>query len=47
MPRWHEDHQPVDVAALNRFQSVSDQAVVVGDLVLRVGVASEAEQAFP
>jgi hypothetical protein len=41
MPRRHEDHQPVDLAALDRLQLVGDLLVVLGAFVKRVGVFSE------
>ena len=47
MPRRHEDHQPVNLAPLDRLELLADALVMLGRLVLRVGVTSEAEKAAP
>jgi hypothetical protein len=47
VPRRHEDHQAVDFPALHRLKLLAYPAVMLGGLVKRVGVFSEAEQAAP
>ena len=44
MPRRHEDHQPVNLAAFYRFQLGRDLFVMLRALVKRVGVFSEPEE---
>tara|TARA_R110000822_G_scaffold62916_10_gene154884 strand:- start:6335 stop:6466 length:132 start_codon:yes stop_codon:yes gene_type:complete len=41
MPRRHVDHQPIDLAALYRFELFSDQLVVFRRDILRKRVLSE------
>jgi hypothetical protein len=38
MPRRSEDHQAIDLAALDRFQSFGYSAMMLTDLKVRLGI---------
>jgi hypothetical protein len=44
MPRWHQDHQPVDLAALDALQVGRYKAVVGRSAIAGETVLSEADQ---
>lgn len=46
VPRRHQEHQTVDLSALDPFQLLRDLAVNMSCLVARIGKLSEPDQAL-